>query len=55
VKAYHRRATARLGLKQCKGAMEDVEKILHLEPCSKETEALLSQIKKQFGDVCIIY
>lgn len=55
VKAYHRRMTARLGLKQYKEAMEDVKKITNLEPCSKETEALLSQIKKQFGNVCILY
>ncbi|XP_011687189.1 PREDICTED: RNA polymerase II-associated protein 3 isoform X2 [Wasmannia auropunctata] len=50
VKAYHRRVTARLGLKQYKEAMEDVNKIADLEPCSKETEVLLNQVKKQFGN-----
>lgn len=53
VKAYHRRVTARLGLKQYKEAMEDVKKIADLEPCTKETETLLDQVKKQFGNVCI--
>ncbi|XP_011065015.1 PREDICTED: RNA polymerase II-associated protein 3 [Acromyrmex echinatior] len=50
VKAYHRRVTARLGLKQFDAALEDVKKITELEPCNKETEVLLNQIKKQFGD-----
>ncbi|XP_012538011.2 RNA polymerase II-associated protein 3 [Monomorium pharaonis] len=50
VKAYHRRVTARLGLKQYKEAMEDVKKIADLEPCTKETEILLNQVKKQFGN-----
>ncbi|XP_024890607.1 RNA polymerase II-associated protein 3 isoform X1 [Temnothorax curvispinosus] len=48
VKAYHRRVTARLGLKQYKEAMDDIQKIAELEPCSKETEILLSQLEK-FG------
>ncbi|KAG5314107.1 RPAP3 protein, partial [Acromyrmex insinuator] len=57
VKAYHRRVTARLGLKQFDAALEDVKKITELEPCNKETEVLLNQIKKQFGDlyICIIH
>lgn len=50
VKAYHRRVTARLGLKQFDAALEDVKKITELEPCNKETEILLNHIKKQFGD-----
>lgn len=50
VKAYHRRVTARLGLKQYKEAMEDVKKIAELEPCTKDTEILLNQVKKQFGN-----
>ncbi|KAG5318646.1 RPAP3 protein, partial [Pseudoatta argentina] len=57
VKAYHRRVTARLGLKQFDAALEDVKKITELEPCNKETEVLLNQIKKQFGDlyICITH
>lgn len=55
LKAYHRRVTARLGLKQYKEAMDDVKKIADLEPCSKETEGLLNQVKKQFGNVYIFY
>jgi len=50
VKAYHRRVTARLGLKQYEEAMKDVQKIAELEPCNKETETLLNQVKKQFGN-----
>ncbi|KAL0131847.1 hypothetical protein PUN28_003004 [Cardiocondyla obscurior] len=46
VKAYHRRATARLGLKQYKEAMEDVNKIANLEPNSKETKTLLAEVEK---------
>ncbi|XP_018401543.1 PREDICTED: RNA polymerase II-associated protein 3 isoform X2 [Cyphomyrmex costatus] len=50
VKAYHRRVTARLELKQFDAALEDVKKITDLEPYTKETEILLNQIKKQFGN-----
>lgn len=56
VKAYHRRATARMGLKQYKEAKQDVEKILTLESTNKEARALLDQIDKQLENpkVCII-
>lgn len=47
VKAYHRRATARMDLKQYKEARQDVEKILKLEPGNKEAKTLLTQIEKK--------
>ncbi|XP_011637752.1 RNA polymerase II-associated protein 3 [Pogonomyrmex barbatus] len=50
VKAYHRRATARIGLKQYKEAIEDIKKMIDLEPHNKEAEALLNQVKKQSGN-----
>lgn len=57
VKAYHRRATARMELKQYKEAKKDIEKILTLEPSNKEAKALLSQINKRLENlkVCIFY
>lgn len=51
VKAYHRRATARMELKQYKEAKEDIEKILTLEPSNKEAKALLSQINKRLENL----
>lgn len=45
VKAYHRRASARIGLKRYKDAVQDLEKILELEPANKEAAALLKQIQ----------
>lgn len=51
VKAYHRRATARMGLKQYKEAKQDVEKILMLEPTNKEATVLLDQINKWLEDL----
>lgn len=55
VKAYHRRATARMELKQYKEAKEDIEEILTLEPSNKEAKVLLSQINKRLENlkVCI--
>ncbi|EZA57864.1 hypothetical protein DMN91_003368 [Ooceraea biroi] len=47
VKAYHRRATARMELKQYKEAKQDIEKILVLEPSNKEAQTLLGQINKR--------
>lgn len=47
VKAYHRRATARINLKQYKEAKQDIEKILKLEPSSKEAKSLLVQIENK--------
>lgn len=57
VKAYHRRATARMELKQYKEAKEDIEKILVLEPSNKEAKVLFSQINKRLENlkVCILY
>ncbi|XP_076234299.1 RNA polymerase II-associated protein spaghetti [Calliopsis andreniformis] len=45
VKAYHRRATARMNLKQYKEAEQDLETILKLEPSNKEAKLMLIQIK----------
>lgn len=47
VKAYHRRATARVGLKQYKEAKQDLEKILTIEPTNKEAKTLLQQVDKK--------
>lgn len=56
VKAYHRRATARMGLKHYKEAKLDIEKVLTLEPSNKEAKALLSEVNKRLKDftVCIV-
>ncbi|CAK9822263.1 RNA polymerase II-associated protein 3 [Anthophora retusa] len=45
VKAYHRRATARMNLKQYKEAKQDLEKVLKLDSSNKEAKALLAQIE----------
>ncbi|XP_054010521.1 RNA polymerase II-associated protein 3 isoform X1 [Hylaeus anthracinus] len=47
VKAYHRRATARMNLKQYKEAKQDLEKVLKLEPSNKEAKLLLAQIESK--------
>nr|XP_012145173.1 PREDICTED: RNA polymerase II-associated protein 3 [Megachile rotundata]XP_012145174.1 PREDICTED: RNA polymerase II-associated protein 3 [Megachile rotundata] len=47
VKAYHRRATARMNLKQYKEAKQDLEKVLKLEPSNKEAKILLAKTEKQ--------
>ncbi|XP_012239843.1 RNA polymerase II-associated protein 3 isoform X1 [Bombus impatiens] len=47
VKAYHRRATARMNLKQYKEAKHDLEKVLKLEPSNKEAKLLLNQIESK--------
>ncbi|XP_012273418.1 RNA polymerase II-associated protein 3 [Orussus abietinus] len=47
VKAYHRRATARIELGKFEEAKYDVEKILSLEPNNKEAKSMLSTIAKK--------
>ncbi|XP_043258103.1 RNA polymerase II-associated protein 3 isoform X2 [Colletes gigas] len=47
VKAYHRRATARINLKQYKEAKQDLENVLKLEPSNKEAKVLLAEIEKK--------
>ncbi|KAK1132728.1 hypothetical protein K0M31_014105 [Melipona bicolor] len=47
VKAYHRRATARMNIKQYKEAKRDLEKALKLEPSNKEAKLLLNQIENK--------
>lgn len=51
MKAYHRRAVARMELKQYKEAKEDVQKLLILQPSDKEAKAMLRQIDKQFENL----
>ncbi|XP_031771582.1 RNA polymerase II-associated protein 3 isoform X1 [Apis florea] len=47
IKAYHRRAIARMNLKQYKEAKLDLEKILKLEPFNKEAKLLFNQIENK--------
>ncbi|XP_034176948.2 RNA polymerase II-associated protein spaghetti isoform X1 [Osmia lignaria lignaria] len=47
VKAYHRRASARMNLKQYKEAKQDLEKVLKLEPYNKEAKSMLVQIENK--------
>ncbi|XP_076637274.1 RNA polymerase II-associated protein spaghetti [Colletes latitarsis] len=47
VKAYHRRATARINLKQYKEAKQDLENVLKLEPSNKEAKVLLTEIENK--------
>ncbi|CAD1478853.1 unnamed protein product, partial [Heterotrigona itama] len=47
VKAYHRRATARMNIKQYKEAKRDLETVLKLEPSNKEANLLLDQIENK--------
>ncbi|KOC70175.1 RNA polymerase II-associated protein 3 [Habropoda laboriosa] len=47
VKAYHRRATARMNLKQYKEAKQDLEKVLKLDSFNKEAKSLLTQIENK--------
>ncbi|XP_074110082.1 RNA polymerase II-associated protein spaghetti isoform X2 [Cotesia typhae] len=46
VKAYHRRATARMALKQYKEAISDLEKLLTLEKDNKEAKKMLEMARK---------
>ncbi|KAG6794863.1 RNA polymerase II-associated protein 3 [Apis mellifera caucasica] len=47
IKAYHRRAIARMNLKQYKEAKLDLDKILKLEPFNKEAKLLFNQIENK--------
>ncbi|XP_028524245.1 RNA polymerase II-associated protein 3 isoform X2 [Apis cerana] len=47
IKAYHRRAIARMNLKHYKEAKLDLEKILKLEPFNKEAKLLFNQIENK--------
>lgn len=51
VKAYLRRATARIALKQYREAKQDVEKILMLEPSDKEAKELLRQVNEHLKNL----
>lgn len=46
VKAYHRRATARISLKRYGAAAQDIKKMLKLEPANKEARAMLVRVNK---------
>lgn len=47
VKAYHRRATARMNLKQYREAKKDLERVLKLEPSNKEAKSLFNQVESK--------
>ncbi|XP_066585743.1 RNA polymerase II-associated protein 3 [Prorops nasuta] len=47
IKAYHRRAIARMETKQYKEATEDIAKLLELEPSNKQANLLLTEIEKR--------
>ncbi|KAK9297935.1 hypothetical protein QLX08_008473 [Tetragonisca angustula] len=47
VKAYHRRATARMNIKQYKEAKRDLEKVLKLEASNREAKLLLNLIENK--------
>ncbi|XP_043278722.1 RNA polymerase II-associated protein 3 [Venturia canescens] len=50
VKAYHRRATARISLKQYDEAAQDIKKMLELEPSNKEAKTMLARVNKSIGN-----
>lgn len=56
MKAYHRRAIARMELKHYEEAKQDIEKMLTLESSNKEAKALLIKVNKHLEHlkVCII-
>ncbi|XP_033228553.1 RNA polymerase II-associated protein 3-like isoform X2 [Belonocnema kinseyi] len=47
VKAYHRRATARMELEEYDGAKKDIERMLDLEPTNKEAKLMFAQVNKK--------
>lgn len=47
VKAYHRRATARIELEDYEGAKQDIKQILSYEPANKEAKAMLLKVNKK--------
>ncbi|XP_014212467.1 RNA polymerase II-associated protein 3 [Copidosoma floridanum] len=49
IKAYHRRATARMELKRYKDAQKDFEKILELDPTNKEASLKLKQVEEKIN------
>lgn len=50
VKAYHRRAQARVELKQYHEAKQDIEKLLELEPSNKEGRSMLLQVNQAISN-----
>jgi len=51
VKAYHRRANARVSLKRVNEAIQDFEKVLQLEPKNKLAKNELDKLKEQMAKV----
>lgn len=49
VKALQRRAVAKEGLKQYQEALDDLYKVLELEPHNKETKKELDRLEKRLG------
>ena len=46
IKAYHRRASARMELKRYNDALKDIEVVLKLEPSNKEAMCMFKQVQK---------
>lgn len=55
VKAFHRRGTARIGLKKLNEAKEDFEEVLKLEPFNKEAQKELIKIEKEVESMSIVF
>lgn len=55
VKAYHRRATARIDLKQYKEAAEDIKRVLQFEPTNKEAQSMLTRVNKLIDNAKVIF
>lgn len=47
VKAYHRRALARIELEDYDAAKRDIERVLNLEPSNKEAMTMLKNVNKK--------
>ena len=50
VKAYYRRATARVNLKQYKEAKQDLEKVIQLDPLNTEAKVMLLKIGNKISE-----
>ncbi|XP_058799680.1 RNA polymerase II-associated protein 3-like [Phymastichus coffea] len=47
IKAYHRRASARIELKHYEDAKKDIETVIKLEPSNKEAKCMLVQVQER--------
>lgn len=55
VKAYHRRANARVQLKRFAEAVQDFDKVLELEPKNKTAKAELEKLKEQMAEPMVCF